>query len=81
MLANGFTAFLVWILPALIRANLLNHIIIAKIHKTWISNHLITTLSCQIVEILITMKLGLGLAKYAASLFFLLAVSLFFERW
>ncbi len=32
--------------------------ILPKIHKTWFSNHLITTLSCQIVEILITMKLG-----------------------
>ena len=80
MLANGFTAFLVWILPALIRANWLNRNIIAKIHKTWISNHLITTLSCQIVEILITMKLGLGLPKYAASLFLLTSSITFFSK-
>jgi hypothetical protein len=34
MLANGFAAFLVWILPALSRANWQSHNIIAKIHKT-----------------------------------------------
>jgi hypothetical protein len=33
MLANGFTAFLVWILSAFIRANWLNHNIIVYLDK------------------------------------------------